>query len=236
MEIAGLIPAYKPTEKMVDFLRDLSASEMPKIILVNDGSPQEFQPIFDQAFQIPKVIGLSHPENLGKGAALKTGLRYMLENMPEMKGVVTADADGQHSVEDTLKVGRELAQHPEAVILGGRKFDKDVPWKSMAGNTITRNVLRWFFGLQVYDTQTGLRGLSRRFASICLNIAANRYDFELEMLLVAQGCQIPIREITIQTIYFDENRGSHFKPWRDSARVYKVIFRNLMRPRRCEDK
>ena len=226
LQIAILIPAYKPGEQMLDLVRSLADAEASKIVLVNDGSPAEFREIFAQAQSCAGVNVLVHAENQGKGAALKTGLRYLAGLSGGYGGVVTADADGQHSVEDILKIAQQTLEHPEALILGGRRFDRDVPWKSMAGNSITRWVMRTFFGIHIYDTQTGLRGIPQKLIPLFLEIPYNRYEFEMEMLLVCQRKAIPMREVEIRTIYFEQNRGSHFHPFKDAVRVYAQIMRS----------
>lgn len=225
MNVAVLIPAYKPDERLLELLNQLSASEVSRIIIVNDGSAPSFQPIFEQAKTFPKVDLLIHPQNQGKGAALKTGLRFLAASSESSAGVVTADADGQHAVPDILMVAQQILEHPDALIIGGRRFDKDVPRKSMAGNTITRWIMRLFFGLNIFDTQTGLRGIPTSFIPYFIDLPYDRFEYEQEMLMICARRDIPVHEVTIQTIYFNENKATHFKPFRDSVRVYNVIFR-----------
>ncbi len=234
MNIAILIPAYKPEVKMFDLLHSLAESPLEKIIIVNDGSPAEYDLTFTQARSIPKVEVLEHAGNQGKGAALKTGLRYLAELPQPYAGVVTADADGQHAAADILEIARQTLEHPEALILGGRRFDRDVPWKSMAGNTITRWVMRTFFGIHIFDTQTGLRGIPQQLSPLFMEIPYNRYEFEMEMLILCQRKGIPMREVEISTIYFDQNRATHFNPFKDSTRVYASIIRSAIRNLRAK--
>jgi glycosyltransferase involved in cell wall biosynthesis len=73
-----LIPAYRPSPGLVGLVSDLSARGMRAIVLVDDGSGPEFRAIFDQAAQFPGVQVLRHAVNLGKGAALKTGINHAL--------------------------------------------------------------------------------------------------------------------------------------------------------------
>jgi putative flippase GtrA len=114
------------------------------------------------------------------------------------------------------------------MVIGGRRFDKDVPARSMFGNTVTRWVMRLFFGIRLWDTQTGLRGIPRRLLPALIEIPFSRYDLEIEMLLVAHRQGVPMVEIPIETIYIESNRGSHYKPVRDSGRVYFVLFRHFL--------
>jgi glycosyltransferase involved in cell wall biosynthesis len=225
LNVAVLIPAYKPAEQMLELLEALSDSPVARIIVVNDGSPPQYQTIFDQVQSIPKVHLLVHDHNQGKGAALKTGLRYLSSLSEPSESVITADADGQHAVTDILLVARQTLERPQALILGGRRFDKDVPWKSMAGNTITRWIMRLFFGIQIYDSQTGLRGIPAGLVPMFLEIPYDRFEYEQEMLMVCSRRGIPVHEVTIRTIYFNQNRATHFNPLKDSVRVYFILFR-----------
>ncbi|MBN2147142.1 MAG: glycosyltransferase family 2 protein [Anaerolineales bacterium] len=226
MGTAILIPVYKPDEKLVALVKALSETDVARIVIVNDGSPVEFDPIFKTIQGISTTIDLlSHAVNQGKGAALRTGFRH-IDTLPEMiASIITADADGQHSVKDILAVAEETLRHPGTLILGSRQFDKDVPPRSMFGNTTTRWVIRLFFGLRIWDTQTGLRGIPRKALPFIYQIPYDRYELELLMLLLCKKNHIPVREIPIETIYIEKNRSSHFNPLLDSARVYWMLIR-----------
>src|SRR5690625_3676345 len=105
---AVVIPAYGPSKQLPHYVRQLADEGVPNIIVINDGSATEYDPIFNQLFEIPQCILLTHSTNKGKGAALKTGFRHYLKHFNHLAGVVTADADDQHAVSDVLKVGELL--------------------------------------------------------------------------------------------------------------------------------
>ena len=180
---------------------------------------------FERVKQLPDTSLLTNAVNLGKGAALKHGMNHILVNHPTCIGVVTADADGQHSVADILKVAAELQAKPDNVIFGARQFGLNVPLRSRLGNLVSRYVYRFFIGLSLSDTQTGLRGIPRSLMARCLSIRANRYEFETEQLVIIQSSGMPVREIPIETIYIDDNRSSHFRPLLNSAQIYFVLLR-----------
>ena len=75
-QITVLIPAYKPDEKMLTTLDELVKAGFTDILVVNDGSGEEFETIFEEVKKMPQCTLLVHPENKGKGAALKTAFRY----------------------------------------------------------------------------------------------------------------------------------------------------------------
>ena len=166
-----------------------------------------------------------HAVNLGKGAALKSGLNYALAEIPGLLGVVSADADGQHHADDILRIRGLLREHPERLILGVRQWEERVPWKSRVGNLVTRMLLRLMVGQSLSDTQTGLRGIPAALIPHLLRIPAQGYEFELDMLITCKHQAHPILEEPIRTIYLEENRGSHFRPVVDSMRIYFLLFR-----------
>jgi putative flippase GtrA len=223
--IVFLIPAYQPTEILCGLLAELRAASPSHIVIVDDGSGAGYAPLFQKATQLAGTTLLTNAVNLGKGAALKHGMNHILVHYPDCAGVVTADADGQHAVADILRVADELRNNPGNVILGARSFDTAVPLRSRFGNAVSRHAYRFLIGLNLGDTQTGLRGIPRRLMELCLGIRANRYEFETEQLVIIQARHIPVQEIPIKTIYIDSNRDSHFRPLRDSARIYFALLR-----------
>ncbi len=98
----------------------------------------------------------------GEGAALKTGLNYALVKCRNLRGVVTADGDGQHHPDDIVHVAESLAPEGNALVLGVRGFSGRVPLRSRLGNDITRGLMHALVGQKLADTQTGLRGIPNR--------------------------------------------------------------------------
>jgi len=227
MNVAILIPAYNPDEKLVKLVFELANKGFVAIIVVNDASRKESIPIFEDVSKINKTIIIGHAINKGQGGALKTGLEYILLNFKNIVGVIHCDADGQHSVKDIVRTARELEENPDELILGVREFRGDIPFRSKFGNRLTCLVLRLLFGIQVSDTQTGMRGIPAKFIPALLDISYNRFEFNTEMLLVSRKANIPIRELPIETIYIDKNASSHFNPLLDSVKIYFVLFRYL---------
>ena len=220
-----LIPAYKPDHTMLPFLRELSQQNFERIILINDGSGPEYDEIFIQSQKIPSVDYYAHAINMGKGRALKTGINHYLTTAPASSlGLITADADGQHLAKDIVRIADQLAKGDHSLILGSRQLNPNVPWKSRAGNTITRVVYRLVAGVKLYDTQTGLRGLKKEILPDLLTLDGERYEYEMAMLMEIKNLNIDPIEIPIETVYFNDNQGSHFNTLTDSWKIYKLIF------------
>jgi glycosyltransferase involved in cell wall biosynthesis len=225
-----VIPAYKPSEGFLDFLSRLkNQGGFNDIVVVDDGSGEEYERIFCAAGMIPGVMVLSHYVNLGKGRTLKTAFNYCIGQAREKiswGGVITADADGQHKIQDIVNIGRALEKYPESLVLGCRTFNsQNIPFRSRLGNKVSKLVYRWLCGVNVSDTQTGLRGLPCRFLEECCQIEGERYEYETNMLLKAKEQGMDITEVPIETVYENNNAASHFNPLRDSMKIYAVILK-----------
>lgn len=219
----ALIPAYKPDKELIKVAKDLTNSNLT-VIVVNDGSGEGYTSVFNEVNEYCKVI--SYDLNKGKGGALKTGFEYIKDNFDGDYIVVTADADGQHKIDDILKVCDESEKYPDSLVLGSRKFENDVPLRSRFGNAMTRLVYRIFSGVAVHDTQTGLRAFSNKLINRMLEIKGTRYEYEMNMLMELAKEKTEIREVWIKTIYIDEeNSSSHFNPLKDSFLIYKEILK-----------
>lgn len=218
MEVA-IIPAYNPNQKLVELVSELYERKIGCIIVVNDGSEEQTIKIFD-LFRDHAII-LTHEINQGKGAAIKTALRYIQEKLPDVEGIVILDADGQHRPEDAMSLLVELHHNQNSMVLGVRQLDEKVPLRSLFGNTVTKYVFRLCSGKWISDTQTGLRAFPSNMISDLLYVSGERYEYEMNVLLRCVKNKTPIREVPIATIYHDDkNSCSHFHVIRDSVKIY----------------
>lgn len=222
--IIVLIPAYEPTMILIDLLNELKKEKI-EVVVVNDGSGIEYNDVFDKVEKYASLI--EYDINKGKGAALKTGLSYIKDRFKDNYVVVTMDCDGQHSINDALKIGNYALEHNKELVLGKRVRSSKTPLRSRMGNSITRFFYRITTGLDVYDTQTGLRSFSSELIPFMIDVEGERFEYEMNMLLKCSLNKIKIKEIEIETIYIDNNSHSHFKAIRDSILVYGQIVKFL---------
>ena len=218
----ALIPAYEPQEGLIGIAAALKAQDFI-VVVVDDGSGPEYEEVFSRLEK--GIVVLSHAVNQGKGRALKTGLSYIKTCFGSHCVVVTVDADGQHSVEDALRVCEVAAMYPGELVLGARTFEGEIPFRSRFGNTLTRGVYRLFTGVAVRDTQTGLRAFQGSLLDELLAMPGKRYEYEMNMLLICAKRGISMREIPIATIYENGNAASHFHAVADSARIYGELLK-----------
>lgn len=220
-----LIPAYRPGPQLISVVEELVTNGATRIVIVDNASGPSYAGIFERCAVFPQVRIWRHLTNLGKGASLKSGIRYILNAFPASPGVVTADADGQHHPEDILAVARVLERNPDCLVLGYREFGAEVPLRSRFGNLLTRALVPIFLGRRLKDSQCGLRGLPAKLLPYLVDIPSNAYEFELDALVVAKHLALPVVEQPIRTIYEPGNPSSHFNPIRDSMKIYFVLFR-----------
>lgn len=220
MKIA-VIPSLEPDHKLLVLLEELKQNNY-HIIVINDGSSKDYDNIFLEAKKYAEVI--THNQNRGKGAALKTAFTFIENNFKDYL-VITLDSDGQHKVRDANKLIAYLDQNKDYLVLGKRPRGKKTPLRSKIGNSLTRFIFSKVTSLDIYDTQTGLRAFSHTLMPYMLNLPGEGFEYEMNMLMYASLNNIKIKELEIETIYFNNNKKSHFNTFKDSFKIYKEIFK-----------
>ena len=226
-----LVPAYEPAGGFPLLVREvLKAAEAHKgfrgLIVVDDGSATAAAKAAFDAIRdaFPTVTLLSHAVNRGKGAALKTGFTHILEH-DLADHVITADADGQHAVDDIFRIAERAVDDGRPGI-GYRQFTGDVPSRSRFGNILTALLFRIATGHKIVDTQSGLRSYPKADLARLCRLAADHYEFEFQCLFdLAKHSERGLVQLPIKTIYEPHNPTSHFNPIWDSMRIYATFFR-----------
>ncbi|MDU5759897.1 MAG: bifunctional glycosyltransferase family 2/GtrA family protein [Actinomyces sp.] len=220
-----LIPAYQPDARLPRLILELHrADPSTKIVVVDDGSGQKFSDIFEASATAGAHV-ISYENNRGKGYALREGFTWIRDvagDSPEC--VVTADADGQHTLNDIFRVGRTCTDTGKSV-LGVREFVGHVPARSRIGNTATSALFWLATGWKLKDTQTGLRAFPVALLPALLEVQGDRYEYELRVLLHLAKFRHPVSQIPIETIYEAGNPTSHFRPLQDSARIWAPLLK-----------
>ena len=220
MKVVPIIPALNPDDKLIKLVNELNKT-FKEIIIVNDGS------VSDEIFKkLNSCIILTHNVNKGKGEALKTAFKYYLDNLSnKYLGVVCLDADGQHLPSDAIEMSKLLIKE-DKFILGTRLFNtKETPFRNKLGNRITSRIFKWLYKVYIKDTQTGLRAIPNRLLNKLLKIDGSRFEYELKVLIDLVKDKEDIIEYDIKTVYLkDSNKKSHYKVFKDSYQVYKILF------------
>jgi glycosyltransferase involved in cell wall biosynthesis len=216
--VAAVIPAYKEEAHVGEVTRRTCA-QLSHVLVVDDGST-------DATAAAARESGAEvvvHPENRGKGEAIKTGLRHWLAR-DEIDCVVLLDADGQHLPEE---IGRFLAaaseQKEAGLFVGTRMNDlRRMPLvRRMVNRYMSRRISR-VCGQDVSDTQCGYRMVRRALIPYLLD-GTSRFDYETEMLILTSQKGFRIASVPISTVYSDE--VSSIRPVRDTIRFFELMRR-----------
>ncbi|MBR3242056.1 MAG: glycosyltransferase [Parasporobacterium sp.] len=219
MNTTVVIPAFDPDEKLETLVEELRKNSF-HVIVVDDGSCKECKPYFENL----DATVISNPHNMGKGAALKNGISQLPVLFPETDFFITADADGQHSVKDICRI-REQLEAGNDFVLSVRRISRKSPWKSQIGNALSRFLFALANNRYLPDNQSGLRGFSIKHREWMLSVSGEKYDFEMNVLLIAEKQGIRVTRVPIETIYFNNNENSHFHPIKDTIRIYRQFFK-----------
>jgi len=216
-KIAAVIPAYQEKKHIGDVVRR-TRDKIDNVLVVDDGSN-------DKTAERAREAGaevIVHPQNRGKGEAIKTGLRHFLNR--QFDWVFILDADGQHRPEeiDRFLAAAVSAAEPK-LILGNRMNDvSSMPLVRRAVNRYMSKKISRVCRQDIPDTQCGFRMLHRQLIPDLLE-GADRFEYESEMLIIASRKGFHIDSVSISTVYSDEVSSIH--PVRDTLRFFKLMRR-----------
>lgn len=221
---AVVIPSLKPDEGLTAYIDALAAEGFGRLVVVDDGSGPEYERIFQGLKKQENCVVLTHKTNRGKGEALKTGYRYIAEELRGCKVILTADSDGQHRAGDVRRVAYALKERPGGLLLGSRDFSlKKTPFKSWLGNRLASLTFFLLYGRLLPDTQTGLRGFGLELLEKNMEIKGQRFEYEMQVLIDCVRSGIPIHTIGISSIYENKNKGTHYRAFKDSMRIFRIL-------------
>jgi glycosyltransferase involved in cell wall biosynthesis len=218
----ALVPAFDAAPTVAAVVDDLRQTLRLPVLVIDDGSG-------DSTAQIAHARGaevIRHPRNLGKGAALRTGL--LEASRRGFDRVVTVDADGQHPAASACAV-LEGSDDPRALVLGVRDLVRDgAPRSNRFGNDVSNYFLSLFAQRTLRDTQCGLRRYPVR-ETLSLAAHARGYAFEAEVVLRALAAGLPVVEVPVAVVYpAPEEQRTHFRNVRDPLRIVFAVVRTVL--------
>ncbi len=221
--IAVVIPVYNHEKKVADVIREALKLNFP-LFVIDDGSTDA---TYESIKDISPITIIRHSKNRGKGAAIMTGFTAAL---PSSEWVITMDADGQHHPEDAENLLRAIPTGERPIIVGRRENmdHRHVPWTSRFGRTFSNFWVRTCGGPKILDTQSGFRLYPLPEANN-LNVRAQRFQFEVEVLVRAEWQGIPVLETPVRVIYdAKDERVSHYRGGVDFLRNAGTFSRLLL--------
>jgi glycosyltransferase involved in cell wall biosynthesis len=216
--VAALIPGYFE-EKHIREVAAQTKAQLDFVLVVDDGST-------DRTSEEAKAAGagvIRHERNAGKGAAIKTGLRALLER-PGTEFILVLDGDGQHLPGEIPNFLAEANATGAPMVVGNRMGDvREMPFVRRCTNRYMSWTISRVIGQRVPDSQCGFRMFHRSLAAEFLATESSGFDFETEMLALAARRGVRIGAAKVSTVYGDEVSKIH--PVRDTIRFFKLLGR-----------
>jgi len=196
--IGCVIPVYNHFDRVGEIV-PIITRYIPSsaIVIVDDGSKESYHKENMMKGEMINII--RHSQNMGKGAALKTGMHWLQDN--GFSQALCLDADGQHDPDDIPKF-IQLAGKAD-IIIGNRMKDlSTMPFHRRVSNLLTSAFIRRKSHLPVKDSQNGFR-LVNIAKILSLDLSASGFQFESEMLILAGKNGFSLLNVPVKTLYND---------------------------------
>ena len=219
--IGVVIPAFN-VECVIKQVIKKVACYIPKkyIVVINDGSTDKTA----ERARETGVIVLEHQRRCGKGVALQTGFKWLLNK--QLKAVITMDGDGQHDAEAIPHFIQKAQATQYDIIIGSRMHQKkDIPVMRLFTNQASSLVISWLIKQSIPDTQSGFRFIKSKVLQ-SIKLTSRYYNIESEVLLKAALAGFSIGVIPVRAIYL-KNQKSNFRLIRDSLIIIGTILKGF---------
>jgi len=212
LPLLAVVPAYNEAARILDVVAGIRA-HLP-VLVVDDGSSDNTSVLAEGA----GASVLRQAPNQGKGAALKAGFRWALEQ--GYSAVVTLDADGQHDPAEIPKFLTAYREKRADLVIGQRDFSHMPPLRRLA-NWLGQISFSWAVGTHIPDNQSGYRLISRRLMEVLLESRESGFEYEVEMITVCLRRGFVLSWVPIRTIYAGET--SHIRPWQHVKNFLRIL-------------
>ncbi len=214
----AVVPVYNHERSLPAVVHALLAEDL-HCVLVDDGSDPVAARVIDDLTQHPSVHLLRHAQNLGKGAAVASGLREA--SRLGFSHALQVDADGQHDLGRVALFLDRASQAPEALICGYPEYDASVPKSRLYGRYLT-HLWVWIntLSLSIRDSMCGFRvyPLQPTLALLDSTALGQRMDFDTEILVRLYWREQPMVWLPTR-VQYPADGVSHFRLWHDNLLI-----------------
>ena len=214
MEILAIIPAYNEEIAIQTVVRE-TIKYLP-VLVADDGSSDATRELASEA----GALIVQNPHNLGKGAALRNGFRFALEN--SYQAVLILDGDGQHDPHEIPLFLESYQQNGANLIIGMRDFTQ-MPFTRRLANTFGSVLVNRLTRETIHDNQSGFRLIDAELMNLLLDSQEMGFEFEVEMIFACLNAGLSIDWVPIKTIYADEK--SHISPISHISNYFRIMHR-----------
>ena len=218
---AVVIPVYNHSATIAAVIGKARNHGFP-VIVVDDGS---YDGTAESLRAIPGILVIRHDRNLGKGAALVTGMKAAAD---VADWAICLDADGQHDPDEITHLIQAIPKYQRPIVIGKRSGMASAPWTSRFGRRFSNFWVWVSCGVRLADSQSGYR-IYPLPEVLKLDVKAQRYQYELEVLAKAAWLGMAIIEVPVGVSYAPEgSRISHFRPGLDFMRNTQTFYRLIV--------
>lgn len=212
--VSVIIPVYNEGETIQDLIQKIKTLYPDfEIIVINDGSTDKTS----EAAARAGARVLTHPYNIGNGAAIKTGIRHATGNI-----LVFMDGDGQHKPEDIRGI---LSNFPEYDMVVGQRTRSG---QASTGRSFANTVYNWLASyvakVAVKDLTSGFRAVKADIARSFIYLLPNTYSYPTTMTLGVLRAGHSVKYMPIQ-ILKRQNGKSNIRHFSDGIRFFMIIFK-----------
>ncbi len=219
MKLLIVVPAFNLAEAIAPVVREIRQTvPAATVLVIDDGSSDKTA---GRAKVDNQVQVVRHEENRGKGAALRTGFDWAVQE--GFDAVVTLDGDGQHPPSAIPDLVSRQEETGADLIVGARtRRHTKMPLHRRLSNKITSSMASRMAGCALPDSQSGYR-LIRTALLEKVELTTSHYETETELLIKAARAGFAIDSAAIPTVYADET--SHINVVRDTIRFLQLMRR-----------
>jgi UDP-N-acetylglucosamine---dolichyl-phosphate N-acetylglucosaminyltransferase len=226
--LAIVIPAFNEAKVIGETLANLPRQfegVSTRIIVVDDGSTDQTSDVVLRSGD-SRISLLRHNINRGLGGALGTGLAYARRVGADF--VITYDADGQHAPQDIERVLKPLIEGQADAVVGSRMLSpKGMPWYRRFGNWGLNVLTYMLFGLWTTDSQSGLRGFSRK-AVDSIQVRMDRMEVSSEFIKEIRRTHLRFCEVPVLAIYSEYSLAKGQSNWNGFNIVARLLLYRLL--------
>lgn len=197
--IVAIVPAFNEEKTIGEVVKRLKKQKF-KVVVVDDGSK-------DKTYEIAKKSGaimVKHEKNKGKAFAVKTGIEYVINNLPNTKYIILIDADLQHLPEEAPRLIKKLEENYDLV--KGYRSWKNVPFRHKLGNYFWSFLFLLFFGKYVRDLGNGYMAMKIETAKIIKDVLKGGYVIEARILKECIKRKLKLAWVPVTVEYYKKSK------------------------------
>ncbi len=224
--VIACIPAFNE-ERNIGGIIEKARDHVDHILVCDDGSSDSTAMI---AGRFGAVV-MAHPENRGKGAALRTAFNHAKTMGFDI--VVMLDADGQHDPSEIPALIEPISTGQADMVLGSRYIEgaeMNAPSYRRFGLKVFNALSKKTGNYNISDTQSGFRAFSARALDVILRSVTEGYGVETEQLALAQQEGLRIVEVPV-TIKYGDEKTSKLNPLSHGAELFETLLRLVVEDR-----